>query len=268
MPFVSLPESPLTPDVAPVRIHYREIGTGRPLLFLHGGWGYEIYPFDKQIESLADRFRILIPDRSGYGFSMRIDRQPTDFHQRAAVEMRSFLNELNIERPILWGHSDGAVISAFMALNEPSRFPGIIFEAFHYYRVKEGSRAFFETMARNPDSLGERVVNTLAGEHGEDYWKGLIVMNGEAWLGINRESSHSKDDLYGGRLSQVEPPAIFIHGARDPRTEPGELDEVRRELPGALMHVIENGGHSPHSENAAAAETSRAVGSFVERLDS
>ena len=42
MPFVELPSSPLAPGVAPVRIHYREHGICRPLLILHGGWGYEI----------------------------------------------------------------------------------------------------------------------------------------------------------------------------------------------------------------------------------
>ena len=265
MPVVSIPESPLVPGVSPVSIHYRSNGDGLPLLFLHGGWGYEIYPFGRQISGLGGRFRILIPDRSGYGGSMRIDELPTDFHQLAAVEMRSFLDELKIDRPILWGHSDGAVIAIMMALNEPDRFPGLILEAFHYYRVKEGSRAFFEEMAEDPDRLGERVCTTLSREHGEDYWKQLILLNGKAWLGINRESKHPKDDLYGGRLSEVKPPTIFIHGSRDPRTEPDELAAVAAALRNATIHMVENGGHSPHSEKAASDETTRAAAMFLER---
>lgn len=265
MPVVSIPESPLVPGVSPVSIHYRSNGDGLPLLFLHGGWGYEIYPFGRQISGLGGRFRILIPDRSGYGGSMRIDELPTDFHQRASVEMRSFLDELKIDRPILWGHSDGAVIAIMMALNEPDRFPGLILEAFHYYRVKEGSRAFFEEMAEDPDRLGERVCTTLSREHGEDYWKQLILLNGKAWLGINHESKHPKDDLYGGRLSEVKPPTIFIHGSRDPRTEPDELAAVAAALRNATIHMVENGGHSPHSEKAASDETTRAAAMFLER---
>ena len=266
MPFALLPDSPLLPGVAPVRIHYREFGSGRPLIFLHGGWGYEVYPFDRQIKAFADRCRIIIPDRSGYGASMRIERQSTDFHRGAAIETRALLDELRIERPILWGHSDGAVISIFMALNEPYRFPGLILEAFHYYRVKEGSREFFERMAQDPDGLGQRTSTTLAREHGSDYWKHLIVINGEAWLGINSESSHSKDDLYGGCLREIKPPLLFIHGDRDPRTEPDELDAIRRELPGATIRIIENGGHSPHSESAAADETIAAAAQFLDKL--
>ena len=52
MPFVTIDESPLAPDISPVEIYYREEGSGEPLLFMHGGWGYEIYPFKRQIEEL------------------------------------------------------------------------------------------------------------------------------------------------------------------------------------------------------------------------
>jgi pimeloyl-ACP methyl ester carboxylesterase len=266
LPFVNLRESPLVPDATEAAIHYRETGDGMPLLFLHGGWGYEVYPFDKQIEALADRFRILIPDRSGYGRSTRIRHLAADFHRRAAVEMRAFLDALQIDRAVLWGHSDGAVIAAFMALNEPGRCTGVILEAFHYYRVKEGSRPFFEAMAQNPEALGDRVSTTLAREHGDEYWKQIILLNGEAWLRISRESEHPKEDLYGGRLSELSPPTIFIHGGRDPRTEPDELDAVRGELPQVSVHVIEVGGHSPHSQSAAYAESTRIAESFLSGL--
>jgi pimeloyl-ACP methyl ester carboxylesterase len=267
LPFVSLPESPLVPEKSEVAIYYREAGKGTPMLFLHGGWGYEIYPFDKQIEALADRFRILIPDRSGYGRSTRISHLPTDFHHRAAVEMRRFLDLLRVERAVLWGHSDGAVIAVLMALNEPDRFAGVILEAFHYYKVKDGSRGFFEAMAQNPEGLGERIPATLAREHGEDYWKQIILLNGEAWLRISTESTHPGEDLYGGRLSRLKPPAIFIHGARDPRTEPDELDRVRAALPQVPIHLIDAGKHSPHSESAAFAESTQIAGTFLDGLN-
>jgi pimeloyl-ACP methyl ester carboxylesterase len=185
LPFVTVDESPLAPEISPVEIHYRDIGSGSPLVFLHGGWGYEIYPFDRQINALGDRFRVVIPDRTGYGRSQRLDHLTSDFHKRAAAETLNLLDALHIERPVLWGHSDGAVIATLMGLASPDRFGGVILEAFHFYRAKPGSREFFEVMAGDPGLLGERVATTLAREHGEDYWRRLIVMNGSAWLRIN-----------------------------------------------------------------------------------
>jgi pimeloyl-ACP methyl ester carboxylesterase len=264
---ISINESPLNPGISPVEIYYRDWGNGVPLIFLHGGWGYEIYPFDRQIEVFGDRFRILIPDRSGYGRSMRISRLETDFHKRAAVEMTNFLDALGIDKAVLWGHSDGAVISAIMGLNTPSRFLGLILEAFHYDRNKVRSREFFEMMASNPEKFGERVSRVLASDHGEDYWRKLLGISGQAWLKIIEESDRPEKDFYDLKLSKLEVPTIFIHGSRDPRTEPGELDTVRNLLPHAQIQLIEGGGHSPHSESSAYFDSNLRVEEFFKKLD-
>jgi len=266
VPFITLDESPLNPGAHPVEIHYRETGSGPPLIFLHGGWGYEVYPFDRQIEALSHDFRILIPDRSGYGRSTGINAMPGDFHRRAATEMTGFLDALKIERAVLWGHSDGAVIATLMGLTVPERVAGIILEAFHFYRVKPGSRGFFETMAGDPAQLGARVCETLARDHGEDYWQKLILMNGRAWLAIANESRDPKQDLYDGRLSELTVPTIFLHGSSDPRTEPDELAAVQARLPQVPMHIIQNAGHAPHSQNSVAAECNRIAGEFLREL--
>ena len=110
-------------DMPDRKLFSREYGQGLPLLFLHGGWGYEFYPFDFQIEHMLSRFRILIPDRTGYGKSPRITSFPRNFHEHAAEEMRQFLDGQGIDRCFLWGHSDGAVLAARMAIRQPERFP-------------------------------------------------------------------------------------------------------------------------------------------------
>jgi pimeloyl-ACP methyl ester carboxylesterase len=235
-------------------------------LYLHGGWGYQAYPFDRQIDALGDRFRFLIPDRTGYGRSMRLEHVPTDFHQRAAIETIRLLDALHIDRVVLWGHSDGAVIAAMIGLTNPDRISALILEAFHFYRKKPGSREFFETMAGDPALLGERIGTTLSREHGEDYWHKLIVMNGDAWLRIADEASHAEQDLYDGKLFELRVPTLFIHGSRDPRTEPGEMQAVRDQLPNARIEIIEGGGHSPHSESASAAECNRRAIEFLESI--
>ncbi|MFY9609650.1 MAG: alpha/beta hydrolase [Blastocatellia bacterium] len=266
MPIISIDESPLNPGVSPVEIHYRDYKGGRVLVFLHGGWGYEIYPFDSQIEALASQYRIIIPDRTGYGRSMRLETLPSDFHQRAAVETTCLLEALGIERAVLWGHSDGAVIAAMMGLRWPDLFAGVILEAFHYYRTKPASRAFFETMSGDPDGLGERICAVLSSEHGEDYWRKIILSNGRAWLQLADESSDPRHDIYDGKLSQLAVPTLFIHGSRDPRTESDELDAVRRDLPHARFGILEGAGHSPHSASSSAEACTRVAADFLESL--
>ena len=61
---------------------------------LHGGWGYEIYPFDRQIAMLGPTHRFVIPDRTGYGGSGRLTQQAVDFHHRAAGETHALIDAL------------------------------------------------------------------------------------------------------------------------------------------------------------------------------
>jgi pimeloyl-ACP methyl ester carboxylesterase len=249
VPLVTLCDSPLAGG--PAEIHYREFGSGMPLVFLHGGWGYEIYPLDQPARALDD-FRVLIPDRSGYGRSTKPAQFGPDLHRRATNETLLFLDALDIGRCILWGHSDGAVIAAMLGLIAPQRCIGLILEAFHYDREKVHSRTFFQTMVSQPDAFGTRVTDILKKEHGDPYWSQLLRSEGQAWLDIAEFASRNHLDLFDGGLSKLRVPTVFIHGAQDPRTESWELDAVRRELPHTEMHVIASGGHSPHSEPASA----------------
>lgn len=259
MPFARI-ATPLSPG-GPIDLHYREAGQGEPLLVLHGGWGAAFYPFDVQLAALGAEHRFLIPDRTGYGPSPRIDHLPPHFHEAAAIEAEHFLDALGIERCAVWGHSDGAVIAVLAALRRPDRYRAIVLEALHVDRAKPRSRAFFTMMAEDPDGFGPRVTERLAADHGEDRWRDVLRAGGRAWLDI--AATPGDADLFADRLCELRVPALVLHGADDPRTEPGELDRVRREVPTAAFAVIPGGGHSPHSERAASAAATAAAAAFL-----
>jgi len=264
MPSIELVGSPHAPGISPVTIHYREHGRGAPIIILHGGWGYEVYPFDRQIAAFEKRFRILIPDRSGYGHSTRVgEDMPLDFHRRAAAETVALLDALGIRKAIFWGHSDGSVIAAMMGLYFPDRCERLIFEAFHFLKRKPGSRAFFERFAAHPEDLGEETKALLVKDHGAENWKTVIRRNCAAWFRMADAVKRPDEDVYEGRLGELTPPTLFIHGRLDPRTEPEEMESVRKALPNAILSFIENGKHAPHCEEAAFEECNQRAREFL-----
>jgi pimeloyl-ACP methyl ester carboxylesterase len=254
----------LLPGAGPVEIFYRDEGGGVPLILLHGGWGYGLNPFNRQIDKLRHNFRLICPDRSGYGQSTRlVSELPAHFHYQAAAETLGLLDALDIESAYLWGHSDGAVIAAIIGFTAPERVRGLILEAFHLFRLKPRSREFFETLAARPESLGAELCERFALEFGAAHWRRIITDHAKAWIEIARASSSPQDDLYGGRLREINAPTLFIHGRSDQRTEPGELEAVAAQLPGARMEILEAGAHSPHSEPATAELATNIASEFL-----
>src|SRR5215813_5998985 len=266
MAYTSLQFSLLVPTVSPVRIFYRESGSGAPLIFLHGGWGYEIYPFASQVAALNSDHHCIMPDRSGYGRSDHlINELPADFHYHAATETLSLMDALGIESASFWGHSDGAVIAAILGFTAPERVRRIILEAFHYYGQKARSRNFFEVLAHQPEMLGVELCEQFAQEHGKDYWRQLITTHAHAWLELGARSRGPRDDLYGGRLREITSPLLIVHGRLDPRTETSEKDEVIVQLPHGEVHILDQGMHSPHSESVTVDDVTAIAREFLSK---
>ena len=262
MPSLVLESSPLAGG-SPVTIRYRQDGRGPAVVFLHGGWGYEIYPIDTA--ALASAHTLVIPCRSGYGGSSALDGFPPEFHYCAVIETMAVLDRLGIARAVWWGHSDGAVIAAMAAIHAPHRVEAVILEALHYVAAKPRSRSFFERMAFEPETFSEAIRRTLAAEHGEDRWCDTVRHDGQAWLDLARKAASEETDLYGGRLHEIRSPALVVHGGRDPRTEPGELESILAALPDAELSFHADAGHCPHAEASGEAVT-RAVVDFLGSL--
>lgn len=264
MPYLELPRAPSAAGAGPARIHYRERGQGEVVLLLHGGWGHDAYPFDAQLEALARRWRAIAPDRIGYGRSGRLAGLEDGFHVRMAEETLQVLDALGVARAAVWGHSDGAVVAAWMAILAPARVTALVLEAFHHARAKVGSQAFFETGAAAPERFGDEVAAALAAEHGEG-WREVVGHGARAWLRLIAAGRAEGGDLFGGRLREVTAPTLLLHGARDPRTEPGELEAARRDLPAARLALLDT-GHSPHTGRAAGEATAAALAFLGEVL--
>ena len=258
MPTVVLQSSPLAPG-ARAEIHVRDEGRGPPLVLLHGGWGWEAYPWD--VAALGARHRVLAPDRTGYGRSGRLAALPEGFHRLMAEETILVLDALGVERAALWGHSDGAVVAAWTALLAPARVSALVLEALHVFPAKLASVEFFRTAVDAPEAFGPAVVEALRRDHGAS-WREVVGAGGRAWLAIIEEGRRGRPDLYDGRLGEVRAPVLLLHGSKDPRMEPGEAEAGARALPGSRLVVLD-AGHCPHASARVGAECARAALEFL-----
>jgi len=99
-------------------IAWGEMGEGQPLVFLHGLWDSH-RTWRRVAPRLAERFRVLMPDLPGHGFSGRPDAPYTlTWYART---MLAWLDALRIESAHVCGHSYGGGVAQWMILEERAR---------------------------------------------------------------------------------------------------------------------------------------------------
>ncbi len=103
-------------QVRGVRTWYEERGEGEPLVLFHGGMG-DAGDFAANIDALAARFHILVPERRGHGHTADVDGPIT--YELMAQDMIAFLEGVVGEPAHLVGHSDGANVALLVARHRP-----------------------------------------------------------------------------------------------------------------------------------------------------
>jgi pimeloyl-ACP methyl ester carboxylesterase len=90
------------------RVAYRELGAGPPLALLHSAM-LSHKEWEPAVESLADRFRVVLPDLPLHGDSEDHPRHPYTLDWFAEV-LGGFSREVLGARPLIAGHDAGAEI--------------------------------------------------------------------------------------------------------------------------------------------------------------
>jgi pimeloyl-ACP methyl ester carboxylesterase len=117
-----------------VQLHYTEHGDPDrpPVVLVHGNgaMGREM-AISGLVEVLVPSFRVLVFDRPGYGHSERPKARSYSPEAQATILLDA-LDTLGIERPIVLGHSWGAMVVQAMALAAPARLGAVVLVSGYY----------------------------------------------------------------------------------------------------------------------------------------
>jgi len=105
-------------------IHYLDQGSGPTLLMIHGLAGQMRNFTHSLLDRLKNDYRVIIIDRPGSGYSTRpLEASPAIRAQ--AHTIARFMDALQLERPLVVGHSLGGAIGLSLALDYPQKVGGL-----------------------------------------------------------------------------------------------------------------------------------------------
>ena len=106
------------------RLHFVIKGAGRPVVLIHGNPG-SCQDWSRLYGPISSRYCAFAFDRPGHGHSDRPNHRAITVNVQAQM-LHASLKELNVEMPILVGHSWGGSLALAYALEFPNELAGAV----------------------------------------------------------------------------------------------------------------------------------------------
>lgn len=247
-----------------VRAHIVDEGQGQPVLFLHSLAGFlEALTWTPAFETLKETYRVIALDRPGYAHSTRPRDELSDPRVQADW-LVALLDALDIQAPIVLGHSWGGGLAVTLAVRHLDRVAGLVLLAPYVTpRTTPGG-----WVHRIPRLLGlQRTLgHTLVAPIGRALSPAVVSASfepepipsayHEGWLDKVLRPSHFDTTMAEIRaidpalnevvphLSTLDQPVTVVTGSEDASVDPERNAEPLVEtLPDARLIWIEGAGH-------------------------
>jgi pimeloyl-ACP methyl ester carboxylesterase len=201
--------------------------------------------------NVATGRRTIAFSRFGHGRSAAPPkpRTPAFFHEEALEVLPELLAQLEVERPVLVGHSDGASIALIHAAHHP--VSALVLLAPHVFVEDVTVNAIRGT---REEYVSGRLRERMARHHDDPdaaFWGWCDVWLDPAFLEWSLEAE----------TALLEVPTLLIQGADDPYGSLEQLDRIEAQAPIAAQRLVLPGGHSPHLEHPP--DVVRAIAEFL-----
>lgn len=134
-------------DAGGIRLHHVSAGEGPPVVLLHGNAvTAEDWLASGVFARLAARHHVVAFDRPGYGYSERPRDRIWGAEAQAAVLAEAFAR-LGLGKPVVVGHSWGALVAVALGLDHPDAVSGLVLAGGYHYPTARADVAVFSPPA-------------------------------------------------------------------------------------------------------------------------
>jgi len=242
-------------------VTYLEAGPrdGVPVVFLHGiGGGAR--GFLPQLDGLRDACRAVAWDMPGYGGSAPLELVSVD---SLTAALAGFLRELELDRPVLIGHSLGGMLVQRLLSVQPDAARAVV--------LAQTSASFgSKDPAWAEGFIRDRLGPLDAGHGMADLAEGIVAEQaGESpdpdGMALARECfARTPDSTYRDTvlalpgfdlrdaLPRIRAPTLVLAGSLDRNAPPAGVRRMADRIPGAQYVELSGAGHLAHLEQPAA----------------
>jgi pimeloyl-ACP methyl ester carboxylesterase len=244
-------------------IHYVDVGEGKPLLLLHGGfvsndplWEGHPAAYYSHHGAFATRFRVIAPDARGQGRTLNPGGGSISY-TRLADDVLALSAVLALEKPLICGFSEGGAVAMLAAIRSPNAFGAVINHGgFDLLDPRSPTFALSrQVFGGSPDATRPKpesfeafcaaqgggladLMRRMQLDHrdqGAGGWKDVLAM---AFQRMTAPSDVTLEDL-----RQIGAPALILAGDRDMFCSAEEAVAAYRMLQRGELGIVPGAGH-------------------------
>ena len=249
-------------------------GSGPPVVLIHG-WSMSGRFFQRQLDGLAGRHRVIVPDLRGHGASEKVLHGHTV--PQYAADLHAILAGLQVQRPVLAGWSMGAMVgyeylraygrdsvAGLVIVDQPPSdfaWDGYEFGVFTMAELRDFSEQLQLDQAAVVDEFTQLMLHkpdeeTLA-------WMAAEILRVPPAIASTILLDQTLRD-YRDFLPQIDVPALVLFGEDDKLTSPRAGEYIAGRIPGGRLRTFPASSHCPFWEESAAFND--AVADFIAEL--
>lgn len=263
-------------SVGGLQLNVAVMGTGRPLLLVHG------FPLDHsmwvgQIAALSGDCRVIAPDLRGFGQSGATPASgDTTTMRQYADDLAGLLDALRIDEPVVFcGLSMGGYIAWQFFAHHRQRLAGLIVCDSRAVADNEKAAAGrFETAAKveqtGPRVVADAMLPKLFPASAIERKAPFVEATTEVMLSSPRAGvaaalrGMAERPDFTAELSKIDVPTLIICGEEDAIAPVAEMKSIAEAIPTAKFVAIQNAGHMAPLEKPD--EVNTAIREFVQSL--
>ena len=240
-------------------LFFREIGSGPPVIILHGLFGSSNNWLAIAKELAAD-YRIILPDLRNHGQSFHDD---TFDYKSMSDDLLTFIEGNNIVDPVVLGHSLGGKVAMTFAVNHPSMLKKLVVVDIgpHAYPVQhqqilEGLNSLDLTHMKSRKEADDMLSGYVAEAGIRQFLLKNLNRNGDGGFGwaLNLPALTRGIENVGKPLiweNTFSKPVLFIKGGRSGYIENRNLRLINEIFTDNRLVSINGAGHWVHAEKPA-----------------
>lgn len=263
MPDTMPSQQPIEARVPELALHYLHVGSGHPVLFLHG-WAAFKEIWWGTLRAVAPRYHGVALEWPGHGGSPAVS-DVSGLTDLVALTVKACAL-LGMERITVVGHSMGGRVAALLALLHPTLVARLVLvdAALDPSHIAPYGRRMLQLREVERTIVVSRWLSRGFGrvvkpaEH--DHEGGLVrpflrraYYNGLAdSQALHRYVTALYDESLDERLPEIKQPTLVVSGARDPLVLPRQARRAAQRIPNAQLQLIPRAQHTPMDDQPGA----------------